>query len=633
MSGAAVTVQVDESGAAFGAAFVATDVTAKVAAGLGFDPITVDWGRQDQYSQITPSSVGMSFKNTDGAWSPGAHAWVRRNMRRRVLAVVSSTTVNLSDDYATTIEAQPSKDGVSTSAISGQDILTRFGGVVSSDVNSAVVGTTLRSFLAEEMLLDSPTALYMLQEAEGATSFADVTGVKSPATVVNSKAGPGVVTAGQSVNGNFLAGTAVQVANKNAGSGVVPGSYISVPAASSYFEVWATLPTSAPTNDGTIAGGYGSDVGGFLLNLTGTTGHLQLLVFGTGTINVDAPVTLDGNMHQFYVTIAANNTTAKVYMDGALLLSGSSAAFTRGTVPSTSLGAAAATYIGPTSVGEVYSGSYAFMAVYSADIGATRVLAHYNAGANAFTGERCDTRITRLLSYRPNTGSVTETGYGYMGTQDIQGRSLTDCLLEVGQVEGGAVFVDGLGRVNFRSRSRLFNPAVTVTLDCLTGCVDFGSNWREDTQNVLNDVTVSRNGGADQRYYDATSITKDGEYSTTVTLAVDTDANALSTAGWMVSNGTPSQSVCSPILVDLLHCPAATALAVLQLKPLDCVQIVNAPVPAPAATMTFIVQGGSLSLAVDAQQASLNVTALPPTVVAIDGDAAHGIGATAIIGY
>jgi len=444
-----------------------------------------------------------------------------------------------------------------------------------------------------------------------------VTGVQAPATIVNSKKGPGVITAGQSVNGNFAGGTAVEVANPTyTGTSPFAGSYLSCPVATSNFELWVTLPTAAPAQETTLASQWATDGSNVLLDLN-SSGHLTLTVamgINPALVATFNSPPLDGNMHQIYATVNAGNTASTVYLDGASAGTGSGAGFTRGSPTVTAFGGEAVTSIGSTYFTQDFSGSFAYLAFYSADIGATRVLAHYNAGANAFSGERTDQRITRLLSYRANTGSVLDTGLGIMGTQDIQGRSLQDVLLEVGQVEAGAVFVDGQGRVNFRSRTRLLNPTPILTLDCNANGVDFASNFRDDTQSVINDATVTGSSGADQRFYNAASITADGEYSTSLQLPIQADTDALNMAGWIVGNGVVEQVTATPLVINLLQCSAAVALGVAQLQPLDCIQVTNCPTGAPASTMTFLVQGGTLSIAADAVTATLNTTPVPIAV-------------------
>lgn len=608
-------IQLDLSGAAFGSAFTATDVTSKAVAGLSFPATTVTWGRQDQYTAINPTSVDGSFLNTDGTFTPGNtgsayYPRIRRNLRRRVSVTVNSTTVNLSDDYATSIEVVPASSGPATTSVAGTDILGRFGGTASTtDPNAPAIGTTLRPFLAEEMLVDSPLCLYMLQEAEGAASFGDATGTNSPAVLTNSKYGPGTVTAGETVDTGFVGGGTVVGFTGGVPQGV--GSWIAAPvsgAASGFsLECWIQTPTVTPT----APFSYAAFDTGIPEARIGTDGKMYVLG-ATVTIATSASV-CDGNIHQVVVT--SDGTTVTGYFDGVSIGSGPTVNNTY-TWTSIALGNTDGT---PDAGDILVGGALAFFGAYSTALSAGRIAAHYQAGKTAFAGERTDQRITRLLSYRANTGSSVDTGLGLMGAQSITGRSLQDCLFEVGQLEGGVVFTDGLGRVNFRSRSRTFNPTPTLTLDMSTGGIDFGSNWREDTQGVINDATITNTTtGSDQRYFNAASITTDGEYSTTYSLPFDLDTSALNMAGWIVTNGIQQQLTATPLIIDLLHVTNAQAAAVLALKPLDCIQLTNCPTPAPAATMTFIVQGGTTSLAADAASVTLNVTPLPYPVAVWD---------------
>lgn len=606
------TVQIDVSGSNFGAAFSATNVSSKAVAGLSFSPITATWGRQDQFSTVTPTTVVGSFQNSDGTFSPGNvsgtyYPRIKRGLRRRLIVGVNSTTVNVSDDYASSLEVIPSVDSLPVTNVTGTDILGRFGGTTSStDPTAPAIGTTMRSFLAEEMLLDSPTCLYMMQEASGATSFADVTSTDAPLVVKNSKYGAGTIAAGQSTTGAnpFAAGTMVGITNPNYGTTTLGGSWLettlsSAPGSAYTVEMWLQMPTTVPAaSNATILELVTFPSSSLICSIT-SGGAVQF-----DTASLFSQSLCDGKVHQIVGTVSG--TTGTLYVDGVSVRTATHSFFPGATLvlgmTDDNLGGMSA-----------FTGAMAFVALYPTALSAARILAHYQAGSVAFAGiDTTDQRVTRLLSYRTNTGSSLDTGLSTMGLQSIQGRSLQDCLLEVGTTEGGVVFVDGLGQVNFRSRSRLFNPTPTVTLDMKAGGVNFGSNWREDTQNVLNDVTLTNaTTGSDQRSYSSSSITSDGEYSTSLSLPTNTDNDAANLAGWMVINGTQQQLTATPLVIDLLHLTASQAQAVLQLKPLDCVRLTNCPTPAPASTMTFIVEGGTTSLAADAAAVTLNVTPVP----------------------
>jgi hypothetical protein len=377
------------------------------------------------------------------------------------------------------------------------------------------------------------------------------------------------------------------------------------------FELWVEMPTTPPASTDAV-----------ILSLKQTDSLAATIYVDTSGFlaisGVNSGVSLcDGGIH--HVAAVVSGSATSLYIDGVLIGTGS--AWT----PTTRLTLGA---IDNGSGGEkFFSGSVAYVGIYDSALTGTRVAQHFGAGGG-FIGERTDQRVSRLVGYRANTGTNLDTGLSTMGLQDISGRSLQDCLFEVGQIEAGVVYVDGLGQVNLRSRSRLFNP--TATLDMSKGGVDFGSYWREDTQNVLNDVVVTNTTtGSDQRFVDSDSVSQDGEYSTSLQLATNGDSDALSLAGWIVANGTQQQLTATPLIINLLHISPSQAQAVLELAPLDCVELTNCPGTAPASTLTYIVQGGVTSLGADAASVALNVTALP-IQVAIWDDASTPWDGTAV---
>ena len=574
-----------------------------------------------------------SFTADDGwvyAWTGTANAststaslsyypQIRRNLRRRVSVGVNSTTVNVSEDYATSLEVVPSQSNIAVTDVSGSDILARFGAATSTQDPSAMsIGTTLRSFIAEEVVLDGPGCLYMMQEQSGAASFGDLTGNCSVGTVASTLTTAGSVTAGQSAGGTWFGGTLVDIENSEYGSwttGDTDGTWISFPTPDLSggqewtLEAWVQAGTAPPgANGAVIAAARGS--GG-----TGFTYGFMLAADGTvefhyaGSVIASSVSILDGKPHHIVGRSSFGGGFTDLLVDGVDVAAVATLGIPGPHTPIT----CGMFQLQRGSVQYPFSGSIAYLATYDFYLSFDRIVAHYQAGSAAFSGvDTTDQRITRLLSYRPGPGTVLDTGLSTMGAQDITGRTLQDCLFETGQVEDGVVFVDGLGQINFRSRSRLFNPTPTVTFDMSVGGVEFGSNWREDTQNVLNDVTITNNTtGSAQRFFDADSITADGEYSTSLSLPVYLDADALNLAGWMVANGTQPQLTATPLIVNLLHITPAQAQAVLQLAPLDCIELTNCPTPAPSSTMTFIVQGGTTSLASDAASVTLNLTPLP----------------------
>jgi hypothetical protein len=641
------TVQVDFSGTPFGgAAPTWTDITAWVLTSSqtpGGSPISIPWGRQDRMGDVTPSSVSVALQNVDGRFTPGNVAspyypWVRHSARLRVFATVAGTTQFLFDGYVNDWVVTPSNGSYWVTSVDASDILNRFGS-----------STALRSFLAEEMLVDSPAFLYALQEDEGSTSFGDLTGQQPPATIGNSKHGAGVVNAGQDAGEGFFAGDVVEI--MNVGSSAVtpipetPWSWIQIPAvllptAQLSFETWIEMPAGLPSGgaDTCLFSMYtnprlGGALGSNILMNAGPSGDFNLVVedshgVAAGPILLAGGPYFDGNIHQFAFTVAADLKTVVFYLDGQAVATD----FAPATLGPLLLG-------GPFVLGgpfqntsasfRPFTGGWAYTALYAGTLSPTRILNHYAAGVSAFNGERTDSHVSRILSYRPNLGQSLDVGVGVVGSADIAGQTMQQALLDTSAAEGGVLYADGQGRIVMRSRSNQFNPAPVLTLDASLGQVDIPTTFRDDIQYVANDITVSRPNGADQRFVNQASIDQDGDATQSLSANVQTDAQALDLAAWNVAVGTQGQTSSPTLTVNLLTASnSGLILSVLQLRPLDVVQVVNLPAQSPATSMLLMVQGGTLTIAADELTAELYATPVPPSVVTSDG-LVNGVGVAA----
>lgn len=630
--GALITQQVkaDFSGTAFGSSPTWTDITSYVMTSPqepNSAPVQVTWGRQDWFSAATPTTFSFTLRNIDGRFTPGrAHLadgvttnplypYVKFGVRVQVLETIGST-VNYADGYITDITAVPQNGIYWTVQVNCTDIFGRMG-----------TTTNLQGYLVEEMLLDSPLCLYAMQEAEGSTSFGDLTGNQTPLVVTNSKYGAGSVQAGQTPTGLGLV-NAVMVEIDNATSyassstGPLPGTWLSGPspnmsALTSYtVEIWVQTATTAPN---------GSGNGAAVLWIPSASTALNFLIFpGSGEVDfspggipgIAANDICDGNFHHLVGVVSGSSYT--LYVDSvAHAGTGSPPAF--GPVASTvTIGSQ------PTSQAPL-DGGVAFFAVYPAALSAARVLAHYNAGslcAPEITATnlavRTDQRIATILSFRANTGSTLDTGLGYVGTGDCVGETQQQTLLDTSFAEGGTIYADGSGQIVFRNRANNFNPTPVLTLDASLGQVDVPSTFRDDVQLVLNDVTVSRPNGSDQRAFNQASINQQGDITNQVTANVDTDQHALDLGYWMVGAGIQDQLGIPTLTVDLwglLHNGYTTvATEVLQLRPLDCVTVINLPGVSPASTMSVQVQGGTYTRTSESLSISLFCTPNPALV-------------------
>lgn len=609
------TFLIDVSGTPFGGSPVWTDATADLlTTGDGGSPMSGSWGRQDYLGDITAAEATIILDNVTGNYTPGKtsgayYPYIRKGLHVRVQLLVASVEVGIFDGYADSIEASFENGIYPICTLSCTDILGRFGN-----------NQTLQGFLIEEMLRDDPVCLYPLQEAEGSTSFGDITGTLAPAVIVDSKYGPGVVVAGQDPSSGLFNSSCVDVTNTaystwTTGT-VAAGSWLAVDlgsliASGDYsIEIWAQTPLSPPAINSFIFSNAATAVS-FQLGSAGT-----LNFEGVGIFASTPNLPLDGNFHQIVGT--SNSTDRIIYIDGQMQADRPGSP---GVGPSglTTFGMDIGSIVAP-GPDAPFTGAFAYIAVYPEALNAGRVLAHFNAGNNGFAGiDTTSQRIGRLASYRANTGVGTAACLGVMGEQDIASESLAQAYLDCGDVEGTMVYVDGFGSIQILSRLALFNPAFDLTLDCALQQVDIPTTFRDDNQNFRNDITVSRPGGADQRFVDQASVDQDGQAQDTVTIPIDTDANALYTAQWLVGLGTQEQVGSPALSVNLLTEPSSPlVLAALQIGPLDSINVINLP---PAASSTFgpLVQGGSWTIGVEDFELSWYTTPLPPPVLTSDG--------------
>ena len=623
-------VRADFSGTAYGGSPTWTDITDYLLTGDGGAPINISGGRQNWLGDPNPGTCSFTLDNRDGRFTPGNASspytpHVKAGVRVRVTVTVASTDVHLFDGYVGAWRVGFNNATYATCQVTAQDIL---GARWANDL--------LRSMLAEEMLLDSPTAFYMLQEAEGSVTFADATGNNAPATIVNSKYGAGVIDAGQQPTETWYGGNVVAVTNDAyatwTSSGSTAGSWIATPfmypgsIGVGTIEFWVGLAGEPPA--GTVS----------LLTLLDSGGSSQLAVqltassikYNDGSTGISTAAPFDGQMHQVVITSTGFGGTAKMYFDGALIGTDSGVLDLLAALTSLELGMDSRSQPS-VFVGNPFTGSYAFLGVYPTVLSGTRVLAHYNAGANAFAGELTSDHLARLLSYRTNLGSVLDTGRSEVGSVDITGTSLQAAIVDCVNAEQSNAYIDGQGQLVFKSLDHLYNPAVALTLDASSSQVNGPTAFVDDLQYVVNDVTVTTPTGAAQRVFDQTSIDAIGDIPQQLDLNLVSDAAGLSMAGWILANGVQEQTSSPQVDVDLATEDDDTvALAVLQTAPLDVIELDNLPSAAPASTLSYVMQGWSYQIGSGLFDVSFYTTPVTLQVVEINGDAAHGIDSTAI---
>jgi hypothetical protein len=542
---------------------------------------------------------------------------VKRRVRMRHTITDGTTTLTLFDGYVDSWSVAAQTDGPTLATVSLSDGFARLS-----------ASTQLRSMIIEEMLLDSPSVLYPLDEAEGATSAGDITGHSAAATVTASKYGAGTVTFGAS--STMVGATAAAFASPGGATNVATPamSYLSqpngLPAGAGWTdEIFFLAPAATPLGFEYLVYVPGTSAipadGLMHYSISSVDGTLNVTINGTAgtTLTLFTPATVcDGKWHQAAVQLSADGKTGTLVVDGvvsATVTAGSDILW-RNSFLNIAIGA---NLVGG-AVKHPLNTSVALRAQYATVLSTARLAAHYNAAMTAFAGESTSARWARLRSYRPNTGGTATATMGTVGSGDIAGMSLGDALTDTATAEGG-VIQSNRGSLTLIGRANWYDPATTLTLDAANGEVDLPTTWRDDTQGLVNDVTVDRPNGATQRVVNAASVAADGISQTSITANLNSDRDAADMAGWLVAVGVREQLDSPTLTVNLYaRSSAALTMAVCALKTYDVVTLTNLPASAPASTMTFQVQGGTYTVGANTFTAELYTTTMPPGVLRTD---------------
>jgi hypothetical protein len=599
------TFRADVSGTAFGGAPTWTDLSAYVLAEGQGGAVDITWGRQDEDGTVTPSVMKIVVDNADGRFTPKRSSspyfpFFRSGMRANFRGIFNAVTYDRFDGLLDTIEqAWPGgSEGWSVVLLTFVDISVRL-----------AADQPLRSMYIQECLVDAPTYLYPLGEAAGSVSAGSVTTGVPVATRLDGKFGPGSVTFGTDMG---LSDTATGVSFAASGTpGNAPNavSVLSIanggnggptaPNAAFTIECWAIMPTVIPT------AGFGERMltqeGGPFPD--GTSNYIHLDV-ASGVGNVDFAIydgttigavlasgsMCDGLLHHFVGTVASDMRTVKLYVDGVLIGTTVAAA-------AVNLAGLTRNHIGgrntykDTGVGNQFQGTLSHVALYPSALSAARVLVHYQMGIGSFT-ELSSARFARIAGYGNVPTSGLPTGIAVMGAQKTAGKTALSCLQDIGRTENSPVFVTGAGALTFQARNTRYNA--TAALSLVADDVDPGISPREDRTDLTNDITVTRDGGAAQRFTDATSqqaygISNPGDF----TVSCSTDFDALQNAAWQVTINKDSHLRVPAMLVDLKTQTSTTKIANALAATLSTLMNLSGmPANGPASSLDFFIEGG-----------------------------------------
>jgi hypothetical protein len=304
----------------------------------------------------------------------------------------------------------------------------------------------------------------------------------------------------------------------------------------------------------------------------------------TSTANVN-----DGQPHHLHLqaTRAAGTMTLRLYVDGALAdtVSQSGWAF----MPTAYFVTAGGGWKLPG-----LTGMAAHVAVWDRALTATEITDQAAGHLNGFTGEVTNYRLARYARWAgiPQGDLVLDDDTAYRGTMahvDTEDMSPWDAMTLCETVEGGALGIDGAGRIRFRSRGADYNQPAQATIPA--AMLRTSLSYVTDASRLVNDLRGARPGGAQQRTVNEASIADYGRVEVNLAVPADSDEQVSDLLSWRIVRDSEPRPRAEGVSVRLTQCDDTLTAALLGVEVGDRVDITGLPSQAPASTDSLTVQG------------------------------------------
>ncbi|WP_329564657.1 hypothetical protein [Kitasatospora sp. NBC_01266] len=390
------------------------------------------------------------------------------------------------------------------------------------DTLAALAKLTLQPSFQQQLQALGPQFVYALNEASGATQFADQLGLNPPRLTYSPPslgAGGGSVTAGSSVQGGGSVGSSgpvVTLSNPSWGlngtttAGVLLAAQSGAnlpPVSGGLTRIICYRTTSVPTAGGAMClwaatgpGVYGGSGSRAWLGIyLDPNQHLYAVVSDptgtyTSTITVPDVAACDGNWHIGAIQLSSDGKTFTVANDthgyqnvlpsGAYTLTGCNA---------DTIGAMANPFVN--SWQQYFQGDLAYAVQYAYPIGNSAAFDLGAGFATGWAGESSTARGQRILTMAGYTGQLTALGtQETMGGANLAGVGALAALATVADTEAGQVYTDGSGAVTLAGRRwRYLQSIPVVTFGEHTGEAPYGGGAEIDLDpdHVYNQISIT----------------------------------------------------------------------------------------------------------------------------------------------
>jgi hypothetical protein len=413
---------------------------------------------------------------------------------------------------------------------------------------------TLKGPVQAELLLQAPTAYYPLRDEAGSTSAASIAATPQPlARILHGKATGGISEFGSVAgSGNLsgdtgtgltltptlntlgvnLAGNYLRTADASGGPMLALGGF----SVSGWFN---GLDTATNFDSQLFLQSSAASVQQAQIYLNPITGgYSPIFQLGDGTTNIIVSGTTlisDGLWHHIGCTLAADNKTAKLYVDGVLQATtvGALALVWKPGVSQIWGGLLTPAY----SYGSSFlHGTLAHLAIFKGTVlTGAQMLTQFTSGAN-FVGDTSGVRAARYLNYAnwPTAARALDAGNSTIGGGTVTGESVSQALLDLTEWEAGCLYVAPDGKLTFKARSARFNASSVATFGDGAGELPYLGDilFDFDTDEIYNDIQMTRTGGISVEIQDTTS---QGHYyprSLPQTVGLNTDAETTDRANF-----------------------------------------------------------------------------------------------------
>ncbi|MFL1441814.1 hypothetical protein [Nocardiopsis protaetiae] len=240
------------------------------------------------------------------------------------------------------------------------------------------------------------------------------------------------------------------------------------------------------------------------------------------------------------------------------------------------------------------------------------------AAAHGWPGEEAVARVRRVAREQGVPVQIIGEleGSTAMGPQERE--PLLDVLQDVADTDGGILYETTSGVLAYRPRRAMYSQRCHLDIEAGDGLQNPFVPVLDD-QGLRNDVTARRSDGGQVQATAPEHIAVHGEYSTSVTLAVASDAQLGEHASWRVHLGT-TDGMRYPSLSPDLNTNSSLIPAWAGLTLGDRVCVHGLPVQHPAGEVDLLVQGYSETITPDTWVAVANTSPGQPWRVGVTGD-------------